>query len=346
MTKKVIIVVTILLLVAFGIGLNWSGTDREPAFDSGTLHCVLDIDAYDKNTDGLITGYNYFLLKRFAEDNGMDADIRMSDTTETLTYLPEDVDILVIPCNGASVPDSAVLSKPLDNMTCWVSSPVPSRKMKRINEWISDYEKSAERIHLYDLFTNVYEPFVLAKKGERRRELGPYDSMIRENAATLGWDWKLLAAVVFQESRFRINARSHTGAFGLMQVVSRTAGALEVDNLLDPEQNIKAGTRYLMKLQKMFRKYASSPSDLQRFTLVAYNIGENKLKELIDSSIQAGEECSTWEQLERLLPSEDISIYIQKIFNYYWAFSRIYIEMPVQEEITQSVQTVQDQPLQ
>lgn len=348
MKKKVIIIAIILLIAAFGIVTYLSRSNREPAFDSGTLHCLLDINDFDNSNVGLITGYNYYLLNKFAEDNGMIADIRLYDASASVTDslgsgFP---DILVLPFDGTAIPDNASVSRPLDSLTHWAVSSESPGKLELINEWITAYEVSEEHSHQYDLFINIYEPFILAKAGKHRSELGPYDSLIRENAEALGWDWRLLAAVIFQESRFRINAKSRTGAFGLMQVVSRTAKSLDIDNLLNPKENIKGGVSYLQKLQKMFRKYASSPTDLQKFTLVAYNIGENKLKDIIEASRQEGQDCCSWEHLEELLHNENISIYIKKIFDYYWAFCRIYRDQPAQEEAMPSGQTEQGQPLQ
>ena len=347
MKKKLIIPVIILVIVALGIGAILSKRDLEPAFDSGTLHCILDIDDFDNANVGLISGYNYCLLTKFAEDNGMKADIRLAEAGATYQDSLDNgtLDILVLPCDETYTPQDSGNSDILDDMTRWVTSSSFPRKKESVNEWIPAYMNSEKHNHLFDLYINVYEPFLAAKTGVHKSELGPYDSLIRAGADTLGWDWRLLTAVIFQESRFKINARSATGAFGLMQVVKRTAGALGIDNILDPEENINAGVNYLLKLQKIFRKYAASESDIQKFSLVAYNIGENKLKEILDTNLQDGVECSTWDQLDELLCNKEISTYIRKIFNYHWAFCRIYREPEVTGTTMQSGQTGQDQPL-
>lgn len=348
MKKKIIISIIILVIAALGVGALLSKKDLEPAFDSGTLHCILDINDFDNANVGLISGYNYCLLTKFAEDNGMKADIRLSEAGATYQDSLDNgaLDILVLPSNDTYTTQDSGDSDILDDMTRWVTSSAFPGKKKCVDEWITAYMESEEHDHLFDLYINVYEPFLAAKTGVHKSELGPYDSLIRAGADTLGWDWRLLTAVIFQESRFRINARSVTGALGLMQVVKRTAGALGIDNILDPEENINAGVSYLLKLQKIFRKYAASESDLQKFSLVAYNIGENKLKEILETSLQDGVECSTWDQLDELLCNNEISTYIRKIFNYYWAFCRIYREPEITETAMRNGQTGQDQPLQ
>lgn len=347
MTKKCIIVLIISLIAAFGIWKYLSKMQRKPAFDSGTLHCALDIKAFDDTTGGLISGYNYLLLKRFADSLGLEAEIRLTDVGEScIDSLSEDLlDILVIPCGDIPISDLVVASKSIDSLTYWVTSSRNIDRINLINEWIDNWEGTNAHDSLFGLFINVYEPFKLAKNGEHRSQLGPYDELIKSSADTLGWDWRLLTAVVFQESRFHINAKSHKGASGLMQVMPRTANSLSVGNLLDPEENIKAGVKYLGRLQKMFAKYASSRQDLQKFALAAYNIGDSRLKEILDNAIAEGKECNTWDQLAELLPVEETSVYIKKIYDYYWAFCRIYRE-PANDQVTLTGQTGQDQPSQ
>lgn len=347
MKKKIVIIVSILVIAVSVLGTFLVKMLQKPAFESEILHCDINISSSDRAAEALIVGYNYHLLTKFASDNGMRADIRLSApqtdrSDSTQTRIP---DITVMSLDGVSVPDDATVSKSLDNLTCWITSSAFPKRMRLIDKWISDYETSEEHERLFDLFINVYEPFDSAKKRKYRSELGPYDSLIRANADSIGWDWKLLSAVIFQESRFKIDANSRTGSFGLMQVSPITAEELGINNLLDPAENIEAGVQYLRRLERIFRQYAPDGTDLQKFTLVAYNIGENKLKNIIEASLREGQECSTWEHLEKLLPSSVTSKYIKKIYDYYWAFSRILRDGPATQDTMQSGQTVQDLPL-
>ena len=101
------------------------------------------------------------------------------------------------------------------------------------------------------------------------RTISPYDDLIREYARELGWDWRMLAAVIYQESKFSINSRSSRGARGLMQVMPQTGSIYGVEDLMNPEQNIYAGTSHLRRLQKMFSKYDLPHDELIKFTLAA-----------------------------------------------------------------------------
>jgi len=101
-----------------------------------------------------------------------------------------------------------------------------------------------------------------------------YDAIVRGHARNYGLDPALLAAVIYQESRFRPRARSSSGAIGLMQllpgtakgIAARTGGTrFRVGDLYDPELNVRYGSWYLRHL---LDEYGDVPT-----ALAAYNAG-------------------------------------------------------------------------
>jgi soluble lytic murein transglycosylase len=101
---------------------------------------------------------------------------------------------------------------------------------------------------------------------------------VRVHARQHQLDPALLAAVIYQESKFRSNAKSSSGAIGLMQVTPATAegiairthgSAFHTSDLYDPDINIRYGTWYLANL---FTKYGS-----ERLVLAAYNAGQGNV---------------------------------------------------------------------
>lgn len=102
-----------------------------------------------------------------------------------------------------------------------------------------------------------------------------YEHIVRGHARQYDLDAALLAAVIYQESRFDADAVSSSGAIGLMQLLPDTAQGIaqftggsrfEVDDLYDPEINVRYGSFYLRRL---LRKYED-----QRLALAAYNAGQ------------------------------------------------------------------------
>jgi soluble lytic murein transglycosylase len=113
---------------------------------------------------------------------------------------------------------------------------------------------------------------------ERLRYPLHYTALVRERARAEGIDPALLAAVIYQESKFSAHARSRSGAIGLMQltpstaegIAMRTGGtAFRVSDLTDPAINIRYGSWYLHDL---FAKYGSL-----RLVLAAYNAGQGNV---------------------------------------------------------------------
>ena len=105
-----------------------------------------------------------------------------------------------------------------------------------------------------------------------------YEHIVRGHAKNYDLDPALVAAVIYQESKFRPDARSESGAIGLMQlrpetaegIAARTGGSrFEQDDLLDPEINVRYGSWYLRHL---LDKYGSEES-----ALAAYNGGQGNL---------------------------------------------------------------------
>jgi soluble lytic murein transglycosylase len=109
-----------------------------------------------------------------------------------------------------------------------------------------------------------------------------YEHIVRGHAEQYDLDAALLAAVIYRESKFDADARSSSGAIGLMQLLPDTAEGIaqltggsrfEVDDLYDPEINVRYGSFYLRRL---LRKYED-----ERLALAAYNAGQANVDEWI-----------------------------------------------------------------
>ena len=89
----------------------------------------------------------------------------------------------------------------------------------------------------------------------------------------LGWDWRLLTSVMYQESNFDPKVQSWAGAIGLMQLMPETAEHFGVSNVYDPNQNIKAGVKFLKYLDGQWAKTVTDSNERLKFVLASYNVG-------------------------------------------------------------------------
>lgn len=108
-------------------------------------------------------------------------------------------------------------------------------------------------------------------------DLSPFDNLLQTYSDRYGFDWRLIAAQMYQESHFDPNAVSTAGAVGLMQLMPKTAQSLNVGDPGDPEAGIHAGIKYLDRLRNRFDSHIPM-IDRTWLALAAYNIGYDRVR--------------------------------------------------------------------
>jgi membrane-bound lytic murein transglycosylase F len=128
---------------------------------------------------------------------------------------------------------------------------------------------------------------------EQGQGLSPYDEAIRRYAEQYGFDWRLITAQMYQESRFDPDAKSFAGAKGLMQVMPRTARFMGFKELKQPEDNIHAGVKYLDWVRNRFEETLPF-ADRMWFSLAAYNAGHGHVADARRLALQKGWNGDVW----------------------------------------------------
>ena len=110
----------------------------------------------------------------------------------------------------------------------------------------------------------------------------------------MGWDWRLLASQIYQESQFDPNARSWAGAGGLLQLMPATAREFGATRISDPKDNLGAGTKYLKWLLNYWKDI---PDSLQRikFVLGSYNTGQGHVEDARRLTQKFGKNHDQWD---------------------------------------------------
>lgn len=105
--------------------------------------------------------------------------------------------------------------------------------------------------------------------------ISAYDNLFKTYAEGIDWDWRLLAAQGWAESRFNPRARSWVGARGLMQIMPRTARGYRtpVSQLNNPETSISVATRLLADLNRQLAPYVPNDRERMKFVIGSYNVG-------------------------------------------------------------------------
>ena len=154
-----------------------------------------------------------------------------------------------------------------------------------------EFKVSARRY--FELNKRVAHGAILSAENGR---ISYYDDLFRKYSAEIGWDWRLLAALVYTESNFNPDVVSWAGAKGLMQLMPVTARAMGIPpgKESDPEESIKAGVKYIAALQKMFKEVADK-EEQGKFVLAAYNAGAGHVLDAMALAKKYGRNPHLWE---------------------------------------------------
>lgn len=262
------------------------------------INCTIDIAA-NPHSRKLVTGYNYYLVHEMARRRGGSASVRLSGREDSsLDSLKAGLtDLVIIPVTDSAAVDSTLACVNVDSAGLWVLRADDRSRIAQVVKWDKEVRRSDDHAVVRQKFFDVYNPF----KRVSADFISPYDSLVKVYADTLGWDWKLLSAIIYQESRYKIEASSHRGAKGLMQMMPKTAARYGCHDLTDPEQSIRAGSLYLKKLSERYRSI-QDPMERAKFVIAAYNAGEGRIKDCRNYARFRGTDPDDWEDITEIIP--------------------------------------------
>jgi membrane-bound lytic murein transglycosylase F len=167
-----------------------------------------------------------------------------------------------------------------------------------LNKWIAEFKETRKYHHLY--YKYFESPRIVERMSSEFNsisggKISKYDDMIKEIAKEYNWDWRLISAIIYHESRFNENAGAWTGAYGLMQIMPATAEAYGVDNIENPRQNVKGGILLLNALNNQFIKNIPDSTQRVKFVLAAYNIGLGHVNDAQMLAEKYGKNPLIWE---------------------------------------------------
>ena len=201
-----------------------------------------------------------------------------------------------------------------------------SPKLKAsLNAFIKQRQKGTLLGNIY--FERYYEKNAWIKNplsSNRDKTLLKYKKLLKKYADRYGFDWQLLAALAYQESRFDHTQKNKSGAVGLMQVLPSTGKDknIGIRNVHLLENNIHAGVKYLAFLKnKYFNDVRIRPRDQVRLALAAYNAGPGKIQRVRAKTKQMGLDPNRWFRNVELatlkMVGQETVRYVSNINKYY-----------------------------
>ena len=161
-----------------------------------------------------------------------------------------------------------------------------------VNNWIDNYEQRNMRRVLARYVKNGNS--IMSSKTAPEGRICEYDNAIRKVAKNIGWDWRLLASIIYQESRFKADLESDKGAFGLMQLMPVTMEQYEIDYDSSPEEQLAAGGKLIHFLDKCLADKVTDSVERTKFVLAAYNSGLGHIYDARRLAEKYGKNPNVW----------------------------------------------------
>ena len=196
------------------------------------------------------------------------------------------------------------LAVSFDQRASWAVRKTSPLLSEAANQWHKENETSPA----YKASTKKYfetskrlphGPILSLKDGK----ISHFDHLFKKYASEIGWDWRVIASLAYTESNFDSTAVSWVGARGLMQLMPSTARAMGVPEGKDsdPEESVKAASKYLSLLSRSFSK-VTDPNERIKFILGAYNAGLGHIFDAMALAEKYGKNKYVW--------NDNVDIYI------------------------------------
>ena len=251
------------------------------------------------------SGYYYSLkalqksgiaVKIIALPDTMETDEILGETAEgKYQYTMADNNIFKAECHR--YPSlKAAFSLPEIRSYAWMTKSGNSELRKKINEFFkSEYKSAFFNITFRKYFSSGASSKKIASlETIREGRISKFDPLIRKHSGYYAFPWDFIAAQIYQESRFNPNAKAWDGGMGLMQLMPRTAKELGCRHVFNPDDNIKAGVKYMYRLRKRFKDEVSE-NDRMCFALASYNGGYGHVIDARKLAAEQGLDPNRWD---------------------------------------------------
>ncbi|MDE5928906.1 MAG: transglycosylase SLT domain-containing protein, partial [Muribaculaceae bacterium] len=179
----------------------------------------------------------------------------------------------------------------------WAVAKGNGRLASEIDRWFAEDEQQQANAELLKRYFEQSKNFPKVRFNFDKGYISDYDGLFKMYAPGIGWDWRMLAAQGYVESRFNASARSWVGARGLMQIMPSTGRGYgqSVKTLGSPNVSVKVATRLLADLDRQFRDYVPNDKERLKFVIAAYNCGAGHVLDAIRLAKKYGMDPQVWD---------------------------------------------------
>jgi len=179
----------------------------------------------------------------------------------------------------------------------WAVNKEADDLLEEINIWLNNIKGTAKYAVIYNkYFRNVKAASrqVSVFHSVTGGKISPYDEAIKKYAENIQWDWRLLASLIYQESRFNPKIKSWAGAYGLMQLMPLTAKRFGANRYSSPEEQIEAGTAFIQWIDEQLKEKITDKNERIKFILASYNVGLGHIQDAMVLAEKNGKNPTMW----------------------------------------------------
>ena len=169
-----------------------------------------------------------------------------------------------------------------------------------INQWLTNFKETNKYQSLCEKYLSPHSYVISRSFGKSKNSTSHYDMVLKKAAAKYGFDWRLISAIIYQESRFIPDLVGFGGSFGIMQMMPVTCERYGITDSSSVEDQIWAGAKYISFLCNIFRDKVDS-TDLYYFVVAAYNSGPGHIIDAIELCKKYGDDYSKWSNVSEYL---------------------------------------------
>lgn len=179
----------------------------------------------------------------------------------------------------------------------WAVNKNAPELLNAINNWMVSFTQTPR-------YQRIYQKYFLNKRSIHLVDAGfhsikggqvsVYDELIKEESQRFDMDWRLIASIIYQESRFIPDAESWAGALGLMQLMPETAERFGVQSITSPRDNIRGGMQLLQWLDERLALRVEDSNERLKFVLAAYNVGIGHVLDAMKLAEKYGMNPTIW----------------------------------------------------
>lgn len=270
--------------------------------------------------DGHPAGFHFELLDDFCDLSGLDLKLSVNDSLEGSLHLLKSglVDLY------AGVFDTLIIDDAFEVFP--IATPVETEQTfawvilkhegdssfhDAIQLWLDDFKGSQMKRTFYSYFSGSRirrdSAFMVTDRICR------YDKIIKAEAEKHGWDWRLLASIIYQESHFKPDLESDKGAYGLMQLMPVTMEKYGIDYESTIEEQLEAGVKVLNHFNRELPETITDSLERINFILASYNAGMGHVLEARHRAEKHGKNPNIWVDNVEFYTTKQTYFFVQEI---------------------------------